>query len=372
MTSDDAGVPRPLKVGAAWSWRILLVLGLVALVIFLFVVFREIFIPFLVAILLASLLWPFSNWLQGHRWPKWAAIAVSFLGAILLVAAIVTLIVWQVRGGFDAIRVRTLQAADDFSTWFAGPPFNTDLGDLPKRVAEWWETFQQEAGFWDKVASVGSTVEHIGVGLVLALFATLFLLIDGPGIWHWFTRLFPQRSRAAIDAAAERGWHTLTAFTRVQIFVAAVDAVGIGVGAWILGLFTGGFPLVIPIALAVFLGSFIPIIGALVTGAFACIVALVYLGFWPAIIMLAIVLVVHETEAHVLQPLVMGSAIKIHPLAVVFAVAAGTLIAGIAGAVFAVPLVAVTNVVIRTLVSGSWRKPATVEDGVVPTPRDAE
>jgi len=141
----------------------------------------------------------------------------------------------------------------------------------------------------------------------------------------------------------------------VQIFVAFVDAVGIGAGAWILGLFFGGFPLVIPIAVAVFLGSFIPIIGALVTGALAVFVALVYLGPIPALIMLGIVLLVQQVEGHVLQPLVMGMAVKVHPLAVVFAVAAGGFIAGIPGALFAVPVIAVTNVVVKYLASGAWR-----------------
>jgi predicted PurR-regulated permease PerM len=142
---------------------------------------------------------------------------------------------------------------------------------------------------------------------------------------------------------------------RVQILVAAVDAVGIGVGAWILGLFYGGFPLLVPIAIAVFLGSFIPVVGAVLTGAIAIFVALVYLGPLPAVIMLGIVLLVQQVEGHVLQPLVMGSAIKIHPLAVVFAVAAGSFIAGIPGALFAVPVVAVLNVMVNYVARGTWR-----------------
>ena len=145
---------------------------------------------------------------------------------------------------------------------------------------------------------------------------------------------------------------------KVQIFVAFVDAVGIGLGAFILGLFfqdQGGFPLVIPIAIAVFLGSFIPVVGAVVTGIFAVFVALVFLGPVPALIMLGIVLLVQQVEGHVLQPLVMGSAVKVHPLAVVFAVAAGSGIAGIVGALFAVPVVAVANVMVNYIASGRWR-----------------
>ncbi|MDP9028111.1 MAG: AI-2E family transporter, partial [Actinomycetota bacterium] len=182
-----------------------------------------------------------------------------------------------------------------------------------------------------------------------------FLLIDGRGIWHWLVKLFPVRARAAMIGAGEAGWITLTTFVKVQIFVAFVDAVGIGLGAFILGLFTGGFPLVIPIAIAVFLGSFIPLVGAVATGAIAVFVALVYLGPVPALIMLGVVILVQQLEGHVLQPFVMGNAVKVHPLAVVLAVATGALIGGIPGALFAVPLAATLNVMVGYAARGDWR-----------------
>jgi predicted PurR-regulated permease PerM len=136
----------------------------------------------------------------------------------------------------------------------------------------------------------------------------------------------------------------------VQILVATVDAIGIGAGAAILQL-----PLAIPIAVLVFLGSFVPVIGAVVTGALAVFVALVYNGWVVALIMLAIVLLVQQIEGHVLQPLVMGTAVKVHPLAVVLAVAGGSVVGGIAGALFAVPNVAVLNVVAAYIARGDWR-----------------
>ena len=191
--------------------------------------------------------------------------------------------------------------------------------------------------------------------LFLTLFATLFLLIDGGGIWRWTVRLFPRRARTAVDGSGKAGWITLTSFVRVQIFVAFVDAVGIGLGAWVIGLFFGGFPLVIPIAIAVFLGSFIPVVGAVLTGVLAVFVALVYLNPFAALLMLAVVIAVQQIEGHVLQPLVMGSAVKVHPLAVVLAVAAGGFLAGIPGALFAVPVVAVVNVMVIYTARGEWR-----------------
>ena len=214
----------------------------------------------------------------------------------------------------------------------------------------------------------GTTAGHVLAGMLLTLFATLFMLIDGKGIWAWVVRLFPKKARLAVDGSGRAGWVTLTNFVRVQIFVAFVDAVGIGLGAWIIGLFFGGFPLVIPITIAVFLGSFIPVVGAVVSGVLAVFIALIFLGPVPALIMLGVVLLVQQVEGHILQPLVMGSAVKVHPVAIVFAVAAGAGIAGIPGALFAVPLVAVVNVMVKYIASGEWRKPGRpeVEDVVSP------
>jgi predicted PurR-regulated permease PerM len=189
----------------------------------------------------------------------------------------------------------------------------------------------------------------------------LFILIDGKGIWSWIVRIFPRTARPAADGAGRAGWATLTSFARVQVLVASIDALGIGLVAFFLGL-----PLVIPIAVIVFLGSFIPIVGAVVTGALAVVVALVYNGWVAAIVMLAGVLAVQQLEGHVLQPLIMGSAVKVHPLAVVLVVAAGSLLAGIPGALFAVPFAAVLNVMVRYVSSGAWRSGPDVPYGGPP------
>jgi len=350
-------VPRGLRIAAAFSWRLLLVGGLIAVLVFLVIQFRYIVIPILVALLLSALLVPFSQWLQRHRWPKWLAVTVSMLGTIGVVGGLVTLVVLEVRRGYPRLQEATLASFEDFRAWLLDGPFHIDAGEFNVWVAQVWEIVQRDSsGLWSGVLSFGSTAGHVLAGALLALFATLFFLIDGKRIWQWVQRLFPRRARPAVGGAGEAGWITLTTFVKVQIFVAFVDAVGIGVGAWILGLFFGGFPLVIPIAVAVFLGSFVPVVGALVTGALAVFVALVYLGPLPAIIMLGIVLLVQQVEGHILQPLVMGTAVKIHPLAVVIAVAAGGFIAGIPGALFAVPLVAVANVMINYIAAGTWRE----------------
>lgn len=353
----EESVPVGMRVAAAWSWRILVVAGAIALLIFLVVQLKLIVIPLLVAILLAALLVPFVQFLQRHSWPKWLAVTVVEVGLIGIVSGLVYLIVIQLIQGFPDLRDRSIAFFEDVKVLLLNSPLHLTEAQINDYLAQSWEGIQRDSQWLlTGAVSFGSSFGHFLAGVLLVLFATLFLLIDGQHVWRWTVRLFPRRARAAADGAGRAGWVTLTDFVKVQIFVAFIDAVGIGLGAWILGLFFNGFPLVIPIAIAVFLGSFIPVVGAVLTGTIAVFVALVYLGPWPAVIMLGIVLLVQQVEGHVLQPLVMGTAVKVHPLAVVFAVAAGGFLAGIAGALFAVPVVATLNIMTRYIARGDWRE----------------
>jgi putative heme transporter len=346
-----------MRVAAAWSWRLLTVVAVVVVVGFLVIQLRSVVIPFLVGVLLAALLVPFCSWLQRKGWPKWLAVAVNEVLLIAVVAGLVTIVVSQVRGGWPGLQEQTLARWEDIKQLLLDSPLHLSEGDINDAAEGFVGSLTADNGALLSTAlGVGSDVGHILAGLLLALFTTLFLLIDGRGIWQWIVRLFPDRSRAAIVGAGEAGWLTLTTFVKVQIIVAAIDAVGIGLGAWIIGLVDGrGFPLVIPIAIAVFLASFIPVVGAVVSGAMAVFVALVYLGPVQALVMLGVVIVVQQVEGHILQPLLVGSVVKVHPLAVVLAVATGGFVAGIPGALFAVPLVAVLNVTIGYIARGDWR-----------------
>ena len=345
-----------MQIAGAWSWRILAIVAVIAVFIWLIIQLRLIVVPFLVAILLGALLIPLVGFLQRYRWPKWLAVAVAEIGLIGIVTGLIYLIVIQVITGFPDLQTRSAAFYDQLKAMLLASPLHLTEVQINDYFAQLWTSLQKDSGaLVSGVLSVGSTFGHFLAGMLLVLFATLFLLIDGKRIWSWTVRLFPRRARAAVDGAGQSGWATLTNFVKVQIFVAFVDAVGIGLGAWILGLFFGGFPLVLPIAVAVFLGSFIPVIGAVLTGVIAVFVALVYLGIWPAVIMLGVVLLVQQVEGHVLQPLVMGTAVKVHPLAVVFTVAAGGFLAGIAGALFAVPVIATLNAMVRYVASGTWK-----------------
>ncbi|PJJ71499.1 putative PurR-regulated permease PerM [Diaminobutyricimonas aerilata] len=361
-------VPPAMVIAGAWAWRLLAVAAVIGVLVWLVIQLRDLVVPVLVAVLLAALLVPFSNFLQRHRWPKWLAVAVSEIGIIAVITGLIWLVVTQVRAGFPDLQRRTMQQFEVFREWLRDSPLDLTDADLNRYIDQGFAALQTNASTIATGAlSVGSTAGHFITGMLLVLFATLFILIDGRGIWNWIVRLFPRRARVAVNGSGEAGWHTLSTFVRVQIFVAFVDAVGIGLGAWILGLFFGGFPLVIPISVAVFLGSFVPVVGAVITGAFAVVVALVFLGPVPALIMLGIVLLVQQIEGHILQPLIMGAAVRVHPLAVVLAVAAGGFLAGIPGTLFAVPIVAVLNVMVKYIASGAWRVTAHPDEQDVAT-----
>ncbi|UOE45700.1 AI-2E family transporter [Agromyces larvae] len=352
-----ASVPFGMRLAAAWSWRLLLVGGVLAVVVFLVIQLRLIVIPILVAVLLGALLVPFSSFLQRHRWPKWLAVTAAMLSALIVVGGLLTLGITFIARGSEGLVTQSLVAWEDFRGWLLEGPFHITEAELNAWVAQIIESAQQDSGLLVSGAlSVGSTLGHFLAGLLLALFATLFILIDGRGIWNWIVGVFPRRARAAIDGAGQAGWTTLQNFVKVQILVATIDAVGIGLGAFLLGL-----PLAVPIAILVFLGSFIPIVGAVVTGALAVFVALIYNGPVIALIMLGVVLLVQQVEGHVLQPLIMGTAVKVHPLGVVVAVATGSLLAGIPGALFAVPVAAVVNVMVLYISRGAWKADAPPE-----------
>jgi len=352
----DAAVPPALRVAAAYSWRILLVVGMIAVLVFVIIQFHDIAVPFMVAILLAALLVPLVTFLQRHRWPKWLAVALAMLGTIAIVVGLLVVVITQIRGSLPNLQDRSAKAYTDFKHFLATSPLQVDDKQFQGYIDQATAAVQKDSqALISGALSVGTTAGHVAAGLLLTLFATLFILIDGKGIWAWIVRLFPRTSRPALDGAGHAGWVTLTTFVRVQIFVAFVDAVGIGLGAWILGLVFGGFPLVIPIAIAVFLGSFIPVVGAVLTGTIAVFVALVYLGPFPALLMVGVVIAVQQIEGHVLQPFIMGTAVKVHPLAVVFSVAAGSFVAGIPGALFAVPIIAVLNVMVHYIADEKWK-----------------
>lgn len=347
---DPDAVPRPLRIAAAYGWRLLIIAAVVAVVVWLVIQFKIIVVPVLIAIVLTALLSPVLSWMTAHRVPRPLAIVIVLVGTLAIVTGLIWVVVWQVADQSTIVRDRAVERWGDLQEWVL------TIGVLPEEVVNEVVRFvsdylaEQSTLVLSGAVSVGSTVGQVGAGALVAIFTLICFLYDGAGIWRWTTRLFPRQARAAVDNAARNGWSTLINYARTQIFVASIDGIGIGVGAALLGV-----PLAIPIGVTVFLASFVPFLGAIVSGALAVLIALAYNGPLVALAMLAVVLLVQQLESHVLQPLVMGAAVKVHPLAVVLVVLAGSLAGGIAGALFAVPLAAFVNVVAMTLSTGSWR-----------------
>ena len=343
-------VPIAVRTAGAWSWPIVGLLILVAVLIYLIVLLHVVVIPLLVAVLVSGLITPMKHWLIKHRWPKGLAVLATFLTLLIVLAALITLVVFTVRSGVGDIQGKTATAYKSLLTFLSNSPLGISSTDVQNGIDSVTKWVQSNASTLLSGALTGaSTVGDIAVGFVLSLFITLFFLIDGAGVWRWLTRLAPKRARAAVDGGGRAAWHSVGKYVRVQIVVALIDAIGIGVVAFILGL-----PFVVPIAVLVFLAAFIPFVGAIVTGGLAVLVALVYAGPVPAVVMLAGVIGVNQLESHVLQPLLMGTAVRLHPVAVVLAVSSGSIIGGIGGAVFAVPLVAAANSAINYIAGDAW------------------
>lgn len=350
-TQVDEAVPEPLRVTAAYAWRLLVIAGVIALFIWLVMLLKMLVIPLMVGILITALLWPAFQLMLRSRVPRWLAIATTLIGAIGVVVGLLWLVIWQVRAQLADVQARTALAVEQLKDYLLSSPLHITARDIDKYIAQ-TESFVTEQQDWLLTAAgaVTGTATEVLTGAVLSLFVLICLLADGNGIWKWTLRLIPRNAQRAVDVAARNGWSTVIDYARTQMLVAAIDAVGIGVGAALLGV-----PMAIPVAVLVFLGSFVPIVGAVVTGAVAVFLALVYNGAWIALAMLGVVLLVQQLEGHILQPILMGSAVKVHPLAVVLIVAGGAMIARIPGALFAVPLAAFINVAAVTISSGSWR-----------------
>ncbi|MDN3480792.1 AI-2E family transporter [Arthrobacter sp. APC 3897] len=357
--NDD--VPYALRVSAAWAWRLGVVLIVAGGLIWVLRDFSLLLIPLMIAGLLAGLLSPVSEWLRRNKVPGGLAVAVTIVTFLGLIVAALTLVGRQLALGFRDLWDETLAGVDQVQQWLADGPLKITTTQMDSLLGEATNALQSNsANILSGALSVGTGAGHFAAGVLLTLFALVFFLLDGRRIWRFVTGLLPRRARPAGYGAGLHGWESMVNYVRVQLLVAFIDAVGIGVGAAIIGV-----PLALPLSVLVFLGSFVPLLGAVVTGFVAVLLALVANGWVNALIMLGIVLLVQQLESHILQPLIMGRAVALHPLAVILAVTGGTLAAGIPGALFSVPLLAILNTVVRYIASRGWEQdPALASDPV--------
>lgn len=342
-------VPRLLRVSAAVSWRFVVVIAALYVVAYALGFMASVVIPVAIALLLAALFSPGVSKLVEWRVPRGVAVTVMMIIGIGVLGGVLTFVISEFSRGLPELQSQVAASLDTIQTWLKDGPAHLSDAQLQNYVNEIVKTIKEnQAEITSGALTTAATLGELLTGLLLALFTLIFFLHDGDGIWRFVTRAVPRDVRQRVEVAGRRGFSSLVSYVRATAVVAIVDAVGVGVGLAIIGV-----PLVVPLSALVFLGAFIPIIGAVFTGAVAVLIALVTNGPIAALVVLAVLIGVMQLESHVLQPLLLGRAVKLHPLAVVLAIAGGLVTGGIAGALLAVPLLAVLNSGIRSLVSDS-------------------
>lgn len=337
-------VPRSLRVAAAWSWRFLVIAAAAAVIVTALRVSSLVVVPLAVAALVAALLAPAVQALTG-RTPlrRGAGALVVLLLTVVVVLSLVGLAATQLASGAGTMRASAEDGLTQVTDWLQTGPLHLSSAQLGAYVDQARESLKGSSRLLTSgLLSVGTSAGHFLAGLLICLIASYFFLAEGDRIWRFFVRMLPRPAQEPTNEAFLRGWVSLGHYARTQVLVAGVDAVGIGLGALVLRL-----PFVLPLTLLVFLSSFVPIVGAVFSGVVAVLIALVTKGPTIALVMLGIVVLVQQVETHVLQPFLMGRAVALHPLAVIAAVAIGSFLLGIVGALFAVPVLAVANTVIR-------------------------
>lgn len=368
-TRDDAAasIPRVLRVSAAVSWRALVILGALYVLGLIVGQLFVVVIPVAIALLLAALLAPAVSTLARRGVPRALATAIVLIGGLALVGGVLTFVINAFIEGFPDLQRQVVASLNTLKDSLAAGPLHINeqqIGEYLNQAQQWLAANQ--AALTSGVLSTAGTFGNFLTGLVLALFTLIYFLHDGRRVWLFVTKLAPKHVRHRVDVAGCRGFDSLVGFVRATALVAVVDALGIGLGLVILGV-----PLAIPLAALVFLGGFVPIVGAVTSGAVAVLVALVTKGWVTALILVGIVLLVQQIEGNVLQPLLLGRAVQIHALGVVLAISIGLVISGIIGALLAVPVVAVLNSAIRSLVSEEEPEPppeTTIPEEAEPPP----
>ncbi|GAB1692927.1 AI-2E family transporter [Krasilnikovia sp. M28-CT-15] len=334
MTSRDSRTPFQHLVRTATVAACALVLALTGYVIMrVLILVASLTMAIIAALLVAALIGPLTARLKRIGLP--ASIA-ALSGVVGLLAVLATASYWIGRRAadqLDDLQVQIVEGADRLRRTLVDTVPGLDrakVDDIAARVVRGLRN-----ALPSPYAGVTTATETLAA-VLLAIILLFFFLRDGDRMWTWLTGLVPASRRADADRAGRTAWHTLSSYTHGIVMVAAVDAVGIGAALFVLHV-----PLAMSLAVLTFLAAFVPVLGATLAGAAATLVTLVTNGTRDAVIVLIVVIVVQQTEGNLLHPIIMRRAVRLHPVVTLLAVTAGTLVAGIAGALIAVPACAV-------------------------------
>ncbi len=353
-------VPHGLDVAAGLAWRLLLIVAAASVVIYLAATFSVVLVPVVLALIAASLLAPEAHLMSTHvRWmPHAVATAIVVVGGLAIVGGVFTGVVFAFISGLPEITSQLTNSLSEIQAWVRTGPLGLDneqftaIGDQILAGVR-----QSQSTIASSTLTAVSTVGELFTEGLLALFTLIFLIHDGGSIWRFLLGAVPRRVRGRADLAGRRAFASLVGYTRAIVVVAFIDAVTAGLGLWLIGV-----PLAVPLAALIFFGAFVPTVGAVVSGAVAALVGLVTGGVTDMLLVIVLLLAVQNLEGYILQPLFLGRSIKLHPLAVVLPIACGLVVAGIPGALLAVPLVTVLDAGLRSLTRPSDAEvdPATI------------
>ncbi len=342
-----ADVPMGLDLAAAWSWRLLVIAAASYLLMWLVGYFAVVTIPLAVALLISALASPLVAAVHRIGVPRGLAALLVVLGGLAAIGSLLTFAGQQVATGAADLADSTVKGLGEVRDWLRDGPLNASDSQINDYIQRTQDMIRQESEggeFISRITEFGTAIGHVVAGFFIALFATYFFLADGDRIWAWLVRLAPRAARERVDSSGRVAWLSLVQFVRATVVVALVDAAGVMIGAAVLDV-----PFVLAIGVLVFLGAFVPLIGASIAGTVAVLVALVDQGPVTALIMLAVLIGVQQLEGHILQPFLLGRWVALHPLGVILALAGGVLVAGVVGALVAVPIAAAANAVVLHL-----------------------
>ena len=361
---DDAAVAPLIRKTAAWAWRLLAVLAAFIAVLWVLQKLEIIVVPVLLALMLSALLVPPVDWMDRRGLPRGAAVALVVLGGFAFLGGTLTFVVSQFIVGLPDLTEQVTRSIESTRRWLIHGPAHLRSEQIENAGnAAIQALHNNQAKLTSGALSTAATLTEVVTAAVLVLFTLIFFLYGGRNIWQYVVKIFPVDVRERVLDAGRAGYGSLIGYVRATFLVALTDAAGVGAGLAIMGV-----PLALPLASLVFLGAFIPLVGAVIAGFLAVIVALLAKGIVYALATLGLLILINQIEAHLLQPLVMGRAVSIHPLAVVLAISTGGVVAGIVGALLAVPTVAFFNNAIQVLLA---KDPAAEAEQQIEQPRDA-
>ena len=325
-----------LRVSAAYAWRILVVGAVVYAAFSVLGRFHEVAVAVFLGLVGTAMLRPVAD-LLSRVMPRPLAVALALVGSIFLVLGVLSLVGEVVASERTSLEREFSDGIGRIKHWLEGSPFRLDprtLDGLQSRIGEFLSRHRSVL-ISTALSGVGRLVEVVTV-FALALFCSVFFIHSGDRHWNWFCAQIPETARDRVGIAGRAAWRTFTGYTHGIVLIAATNAVLVG-----LALYALGVPLALPLALLEFFAAFVPLIGSPIALAIAAVVALAAKGPLVAAVVIALIVVIGQIEGHLLHPIVMSWAVRLHPVVVAISVIGGAIAAGVLGAVVAVPLVSV-------------------------------